>query len=104
MPEYLAPGVYVEETSFRSKSIEGVSTEAVDGVSWAARTPGSGCNGEISFTLSAEAARNRTAETAPLGSLLRIPSAEEGAAATLYVKGSDGWKSSGDADGPDDIP
>ncbi|MEN3326799.1 MAG: hypothetical protein V7638_1606, partial [Acidobacteriota bacterium] len=24
MPEYLAPGVYVEETSFRSKSIEGV--------------------------------------------------------------------------------
>src|SRR5437667_4809488 len=26
MPEYLSPGVYVEETSFRSKSIEGVST------------------------------------------------------------------------------
>ena len=26
MPEYLAPGVYVEETSFRHKSIEGVST------------------------------------------------------------------------------
>jgi phage tail sheath protein FI len=26
VPEYLAPGVYVEETSFRSKSIEGVST------------------------------------------------------------------------------
>ena len=26
MPEYLTPGVYVEETSFRSKSIEGVST------------------------------------------------------------------------------
>src|SRR6478609_685743 len=26
MPEYLAPGVYVEETSYRSKSIEGVST------------------------------------------------------------------------------
>ena len=26
MPEYLAPGVYVEESSFRSKSIEGVST------------------------------------------------------------------------------
>jgi hypothetical protein len=26
MPEYLAPGVYVEETSFRNKSIEGVST------------------------------------------------------------------------------
>ncbi|MDZ7754052.1 MAG: phage tail sheath subtilisin-like domain-containing protein [Gammaproteobacteria bacterium] len=26
MPEYLAPGVYVEETSFRGKSIEGVST------------------------------------------------------------------------------
>lgn len=26
MPEYLAPGVYVEENSFRSKSIEGVST------------------------------------------------------------------------------
>jgi uncharacterized protein len=26
MPEYLAPGVYVEEVSFRSKAIEGVST------------------------------------------------------------------------------
>jgi phage tail sheath protein FI len=26
MPEYLAPGVYVEEVSFRSKSIEGVAT------------------------------------------------------------------------------
>lgn len=26
MPEYLAPGVYTEEVSFRSKSIEGVST------------------------------------------------------------------------------
>lgn len=26
MPEYLAPGVYVEETSFRAKSIEGVGT------------------------------------------------------------------------------
>jgi phage tail sheath protein FI len=26
MPQYLAPGVYVEEVSFRSKSIEGVST------------------------------------------------------------------------------
>src|SRR4051812_34585223 len=26
MPEYLSPGVYVEETSFRSKAIEAVST------------------------------------------------------------------------------
>ena len=26
MPEYLAPGVYVEEVSFRAKTIEGVST------------------------------------------------------------------------------
>src|SRR5262245_57040860 len=26
MPEYLAPGVYVEETTFRSRSIEGVPT------------------------------------------------------------------------------
>ncbi len=191
MPEYLAPGVYVEETSFRSKSIEGVSTsttafvgptrkgpvfdpevvnslppelitsfldferiyggvgeltfgeakwvnlvalavdayfneggsrlyisrvftkgtgtgvastEAVDGVSWAARTPGSGGNGEISFILSAEAARNRTAATAPLGSLLSIPSAEEGTPATLYVKENDGWKPSEGEAFADDIP
>ena len=27
MPEYVAPGVYVEETSFRSKPIEGVATD-----------------------------------------------------------------------------
>ena len=26
MPEYLAPGVYVEEVSYRAKSIEGVAT------------------------------------------------------------------------------
>ena len=26
MPEYLAPGVFVEETSYRSKSIQGVGT------------------------------------------------------------------------------
>jgi phage tail sheath protein FI len=26
MPEYLAPGVYTEEVSFRAKSIEGVAT------------------------------------------------------------------------------
>jgi phage tail sheath protein FI len=26
VPEYLEPGVYVEETSYRSKSIEGVAT------------------------------------------------------------------------------
>src|SRR5689334_11289174 len=26
MPEYLSPGVYVEEVSFRSKSIQGVAT------------------------------------------------------------------------------
>lgn len=30
MPEYLAPGVYVEETSYRSKSIEGVPTSTGD--------------------------------------------------------------------------
>lgn len=29
MPEYLAPGVYVEETSYRDKSISGVSTSTV---------------------------------------------------------------------------
>ena len=29
MPEYLTPGVYVEETSFRSRSIEGVPTSTL---------------------------------------------------------------------------
>jgi hypothetical protein len=28
VPEYLAPGVFVEEVSYRSKAIEGVSTSA----------------------------------------------------------------------------
>jgi hypothetical protein len=28
VPEYLAPGVFVEEVSYRSKAIEGVSTTA----------------------------------------------------------------------------
>ena len=39
MPEYLAPAVYVEETSFRSKSIEGVSTSTTAFVGLTARGP-----------------------------------------------------------------
>lgn len=39
MPEYLAPGVYVEETSFRSKSIEGVSTSTTAFVGLARKGP-----------------------------------------------------------------
>jgi len=52
MPEYLAPGVFVEEVSFRAKSIEGVPTSTtgfagmtrygpvhyLDGTSWGPRT------------------------------------------------------------------
>src|SRR5262245_19108449 len=39
MPEYLAPGVYVEETSFRAKSIEGVSTSTTGFVGVTAKGP-----------------------------------------------------------------
>lgn len=39
MPEYLAPGVFVEETSFRAKSIEGVSTTTTGFVAPAASGP-----------------------------------------------------------------
>lgn len=39
MPEYLAPGVFVEETSFRSKSIEGVSTSTAAFVGPSRRGP-----------------------------------------------------------------
>lgn len=39
MPEYLAPGVFVEETSFRSKSIEGVSTSTTAFVGFTRRGP-----------------------------------------------------------------
>jgi len=39
MPEYLAPGVYVEETSFRAKSIEGVSTSTTGFVGRTRRGP-----------------------------------------------------------------
>jgi uncharacterized protein len=42
MPEYLAPGVYVEETSFRAKSIEGVSTSTTAFVGPTRRGPTSG--------------------------------------------------------------
>lgn len=42
MPEYLAPGVYVEETSFRSKSIEGVSTSTTAFVGLARKGPVTG--------------------------------------------------------------
>ena len=39
MAEYLAPGVYVEETSFRAKSIEGVGTSTAAFVGLTARGP-----------------------------------------------------------------
>src|SRR3989440_8409922 len=39
MPEYLAPGVYVEEVSFRSKSIEGVPTSTAGFVGKTTRGP-----------------------------------------------------------------
>jgi uncharacterized protein len=42
MPEYLAPGVYVEETSFRPKTIEGVSTSTAGFVGPARYGPVSG--------------------------------------------------------------
>ncbi len=42
MPEYLAPAVYVEETSFRSKSIEGVSTSTTGFVGPTRKGPISG--------------------------------------------------------------
>ena len=42
MPEYLAPAVYVEETSFRSKSIEGVSTSTAAFVGPTRKGPTSG--------------------------------------------------------------
>ena len=46
MPEYLAPGVYVEETSFRSKSIEGVSTSTTGFVGPALKGPMGGQVGQ----------------------------------------------------------
>lgn len=42
MPEYLAPGVYVEETSYRAKSIEGVSTSTAGFIGPARTGPISG--------------------------------------------------------------
>jgi phage tail sheath protein FI len=42
MPEYLAPGVYVEETSFRAKSIEGVGTSTTAFVGPTRRGPSTG--------------------------------------------------------------
>jgi phage tail sheath protein FI len=42
MPEYLAPGVYVEETSFRAKSIEGVGTSTTAFVGPTRRGPVNG--------------------------------------------------------------
>jgi len=42
MPEYLAPGVYVEETSFRAKSIEGVGTSTTAFVGPTRKGPVSG--------------------------------------------------------------
>jgi len=45
MPEYLAPAVYVEETSFRSKSIAGVGTSTAAFVGLTARGPSTADDG-----------------------------------------------------------
>lgn len=45
MPEYLAPAVYVEETSFRSKSIAGVGTSTCAFVGLTARGPNAADDG-----------------------------------------------------------
>lgn len=45
MPEYLAPGVYVEEVSYRSKSIEGVATSTTGFVGLACYGPGTSAIG-----------------------------------------------------------
>lgn len=50
MPEYLAPGVYVEEVSFRAKSIEGVSTSTA-GFVGATRTGPVGITPELVTSL-----------------------------------------------------
>jgi hypothetical protein len=42
MPEYLAPGVYIEETSYRAKSIEGVATSTAGFVGQARSGPVTG--------------------------------------------------------------
>ena len=43
MPEYLAPGVYVEETSFRARSIQGVGTSTTGFVGLARKGPTTDC-------------------------------------------------------------
>ena len=42
MPEYLSPGVYVEETTFRARSIEGVATSTAGFVGQCRYGPTSG--------------------------------------------------------------
>jgi phage tail sheath protein FI len=50
MPEYLAPGVYVEEVSFRSKAIDGVSTSTAGFVGATAVGPTEGPRAVTSLT------------------------------------------------------
>lgn len=54
MPEYLAPGVYVEDTSFRSKAIEGVSTSTTGLVGSCRYGPLSGSTGDLTSLIEFE--------------------------------------------------
>ena len=47
MPEYLAPGVIVEETSFRAKSIEGVGTSTTGFAGPTRKGPVGGHDGDV---------------------------------------------------------
>ena len=62
MPEYLAPGIYIEETSYRSKSIPGVFTDAggfIELVGRAAAVLGLGVLVGVVAAMAADKARRR---------------------------------------------
>src|SRR5229473_2724921 len=54
MPEYLAPGVYVEEVSYRAKSIEGVATSTTGFVGLACFGPGVPSGGGLAESVECE--------------------------------------------------
>jgi len=78
MPEYLAPGVFVEETSFRSKSIEGVSTSTTAFVG----PTRSGPVGAITYTF-------QVSESQAFASVLLNGAVAEQANETTYVPTQD---------------
>jgi len=85
MPEYLSPGVYVEEVSFRAKSLEGVSTSTTGFTGLTSSTSASRMMRRGSYCRGSSFFQSTSSNSGPISSRIRsfAPSAIVRSARTI---------------------